>query len=228
VIEQEYIQLDSFIDNLFDNPDMLKMGHAQRCDDGNLGLGWLYYALARIVRHPQAVVIGSWRGFVPLLIARGLADNLEGGRVLFIDPSLVDDFWRDAEQVKRRFAELGANHIDHYLMTTQDFVQTDSYRELGEIGMLFIDGLHTYKQAKFDFEAFSDRLADEGIVLFHDTAKRGTSGIYAPKRYHVTVHKFVEELETQGDFEVFNLPFDSGITLVKRRTRAADQATPAS
>ena len=220
--------MDRFIDGLFENPDMLKMGHLQRRDDSNLGLGWLYYALARILRHPRAVVIGSWRGFVPLLIARGLADNLEGGRVLFIDPSLVDNFWQDAEQVKSRFTEFGVDHIDHYQMTTQEFVQTDSYRELDDIGILFIDGLHTYEQAKFDFEAFSDRLADEGIVLFHDTAMRGTSGMSGPKRYHYTVHKFVGELETQGDFEVFNLPFDSGITLVKRRTRAADQATPAS
>jgi predicted O-methyltransferase YrrM len=215
--------LDRFFKRLFDNPDMLKMGHAQRCDDGNLGLGWLYYALARIIRHPQAVVIGSWRGFVPLLIARGLADNLEGGRVLFIDPSLADDFWQDTEQVKRHFSELGADHIDHYLTTTQDFVQTDAYRELDEIGMLFIDGLHTYKQAKFDFEAFSDRLVDEGIILFHDTAKRGTTGIYGPeKRYQYAVHEFVGELETQREFEVFNLPFGSGITLVKRRVKVAD------
>jgi predicted O-methyltransferase YrrM len=215
--------MDSFIDSLFDNPDMLKMGHLQRLVDGNLGLGWLYYALARIVRHPRAVVIGSWRGFVPLLIARGLADNLEGGHVLFIEPSLVDNFWQDSEQVKSRFTELGADQIDHYLLTTQEFVQTDSYRELDDIGILFIDGLHTYEQAKFDFEAFSDRLSDDAIIFFHDTAKRGTSGIYGEeKRYQYAVHDFVEELETEGNFEVFNLPFDSGVTLVKRRVRAAD------
>lgn len=218
--------LDSFIDSLFDNPDMLRMGHAQRREDSNLGLGWLYYALTRIVRHPRAVVIGSWRGFVPLVIAQGLSDNLEGGSVLFIDPSLVDDFWRDAEQVKRRFKELGNDRIDHYLMTTQNFVQTESYRELGEIGILFIDGMHTYEQAKFDFDAFSGRLVEDGIVLFHDTARRGTSSIYGPdKKYHYTVHQFVEELAAQGEFEVFNLPFDSGITLVKRRATSSEKET---
>ncbi len=220
----ENIQLDNFVKKLFDDPEMLKMGHAQRGDDSNLGLGWIYYALARIVRHKQAVVIGSWRGFVPLLIARALADNLEGGRVLFIDPSLVDDFWQDTEKVNHYFAEFGVDHIDHFLMTTQEFVQTDNYRELDEIGILFIDGMHTYEQVKFDFEAFSDRLANEGIIMFHDTAKRGTSGMYGPEgRYQYAVHEFVADLEKQGDFEVFNLPFDSGITLVRRRTSVANQ-----
>ncbi|MGR8981875.1 MAG: class I SAM-dependent methyltransferase, partial [Gammaproteobacteria bacterium] len=56
--------------------------------------------------------------------------------------------------------------------------------------------------------------------LFHDTAMRGTSGVYGPeKRYHYAVHEFVGELEAQGEFEVFNIPVDSGVTLVKRRTR---------
>jgi predicted O-methyltransferase YrrM len=197
---------------------MLKMGHAQRLDDANLGLGWLYYALARIIRHPQAVVIGSWRGFVPLLIARGLADNLEGGRVLFIDPSLVDDYWRDSDQPGDRFSEFGIQNVDHYLMTTQEFTQTKDYRELGEIGLLFVDGMHTYEQAKFDFEAFIDHLAEDGIILFHDTALRGSSGMYGPeRRYRYSVHEFTTELQATGDFELFNLPFDSGITLVRKR-----------
>ena len=91
------------------------MGHNQRAADLNLGLGWLYYGLARVIRPARAVVIGSWRGFVPLIVGRALQDNLEGGEVTFIDPSLVDDFWQDAGAVSRYFARLSVRNIRHHL-----------------------------------------------------------------------------------------------------------------
>jgi hypothetical protein len=34
-------------------------------------------------------------------------------------------------------------------MTTQEFSQSDHFKNLGEIDILFVDGLHTYEQAKF-------------------------------------------------------------------------------
>ena len=70
------------------HPELCRMGHNQRAEDLNLGLGWLYYGFARLIRPSQAVVIGSWRGFVPLVIAKACQDNLEPCAVHFIDPSL--------------------------------------------------------------------------------------------------------------------------------------------
>ena len=70
--------LNHWIAGLFEHPDLLRMGHAQRRDDLNLGLGWLYYALGRMLRPARAVVIGSYRGFAPLVLARALSDNSEG------------------------------------------------------------------------------------------------------------------------------------------------------
>src|SRR5262245_880449 len=96
-----------WIARLFEHPDLLRMGHAQRAADLNLGLGWLYYSLARMVRPRTAVAIGSYRGFVPLVLGKALADNLEPGEVVFIDPSFVDDFWKDAENVAAHFARFG-------------------------------------------------------------------------------------------------------------------------
>ena len=62
--------LSGFIQKLFADREMLRMGHLQRTDDANLGLGWLYYAMGRIIRPEFAVVIGSYRGFTPRVIAR--------------------------------------------------------------------------------------------------------------------------------------------------------------
>ena len=126
--------------------------------------------MARVIRPKQVVVIGSYRGFVPLVLGKALADNLDGGRVIFIDPSFVDDFWKDAQTVRAHFALFGATNIEHYLMTTQQFTQSEAYRSLDRMGMVFVDGYHSEEQARFDYEAFEGLLSPDEIILLHDTA----------------------------------------------------------
>jgi len=215
----ETISLGDWIDGLFQHRDLLRMGHAQRHDDRNLGLGWMYYALGRILRPSTAVVIGSYRGFVPLVIARALADNCESGQVHFIDPSMVDDFWKDASAVRDYLSSLGGPNITHHLMTTQQFVEADAYRQLNSIGMLFIDGYHSSAQAEFDFDAFAEKMAPNGVILLHDSVWRLPSGIYGPGREYVQdVVDFVDLLKKRPQWQVFDFPFGDGVTLVRRST----------
>jgi hypothetical protein len=144
---------EKFIRNLFSDPEMLRMGHFQRREDLNLGLGWLYYALGRIIRPKSAVVIGSLRGFVPSVIAKSMLDNVEGGEVVFLDPSYVNDFWADPEQVEAHFRRLGTPNVRHYPYTTQQFMATRAYAGLADVGLLMIDGLHTGEQSRLDYLA---------------------------------------------------------------------------
>ena len=37
-----------------------------------------------------------------------------------------------------------------------------------DIGLIFIDGDHSYEAVKFDFDRFSPWLTPSGIVVFHD------------------------------------------------------------
>ncbi|MGR8981644.1 MAG: class I SAM-dependent methyltransferase, partial [Gammaproteobacteria bacterium] len=92
-----------WIKNLFKNSDMLRMGHCQSLDDLNLGMGWLYYSFARLIKPKIIVVIGSLRGYAPIIFAKALQDNNQGGKVLFIDPSLADDFWKNPDKVTKHF-----------------------------------------------------------------------------------------------------------------------------
>jgi hypothetical protein len=39
-----------WIASLLQHPDLLRMGHHQRAEDQNLGMGWLYYAFGRMIR----------------------------------------------------------------------------------------------------------------------------------------------------------------------------------
>lgn len=210
--------MQDWIAHLFQNPEFLRMGHFQRGADHNLGLGSVYYGLARAIRPERAVVIGSWRGFVPLILGKALQDNLEGGKVIFIDPSMVDDFWKDPDAVQNHFNQYGVDNITHHLMTTQEFVNTEAYRSLKEIGMLFVDGYHSREQAKFDFEAFEALLAPNGVALFHDTARIDTVTIYGNDRpYEHRVKDYMDELRKREELEIFSLPFDRGVTLVRRQ-----------
>jgi predicted O-methyltransferase YrrM len=193
------------------------MGHCQRAEDLNLGLGWIYYGLARTIRPKTAVVIGSYRGFVPLVIAKALADNLEGGRVIFIDPSLVDAFWVEPDAVRSYFASLDVTNIDHYLMTTQQFGESPAYRQLEGVGLVFIDGYHSEEQARVDYETFEPLLLPGGAVLFHDSIRVRPSRIYGEDRaYEHGVKRLMEKLKQEPSLQVFDLPFGDGVTLVQK------------
>jgi len=209
--------MDDWIRRLFRDETMLRMGHCQRAEDGNLGLGWVYYALARLLRPTTVVVIGSYRGFVPLTFGKALHDNGSGGAVWLIEPSLVDDFWKDPARVTAHFASAGVTNVRHVPRTTQEFVETDDYRQLGRVGLLHVDGMHTEEQAAFDFEAFAGRLVTTSVALFHDSVAMDISRVYGDDRPYVcTVRRFIDRLKTRREWQVFDLPFGPGLTLVRR------------
>jgi len=206
-----------WIAQLFRDENMLRMGHGQLVEDRNLGFGWVYYALARLLRPERVVVIGSYRGFAPLVFGKALHDNGGQGSVWFIDPSLVDNFWKQADAVAAHFARFGVTNIRHFLMTTQNFVGTGEYEVLGPVELTLIDGLHTEEQAEFDFNAIAPKLTAAGIVLFHDSVAMNVSPVYGPDRaYTCTVRRFMDRLKQRPEFQVFDLPFGPGLTLVRR------------
>jgi predicted O-methyltransferase YrrM len=221
--------MKEWIEHLFQHGELSRMGHHQRIEDANLGLGWLYYALARIARSRHAVVVGSWRGFVPLVLGKALADNSEGGDVVFIDPSLVDDFWKDAAAVQAYFRGFGVANVRHYLMTMEQFTRTAAYRQLSGVGLAFIDGHHSYERVKHDFDALAPLVADDGFIVLHDTKSIEVSVIYGSD--HVYAHQvklFANELRERPDLQLIDLPFSTGVTIVgKNRGCGALTAAPA-
>jgi predicted O-methyltransferase YrrM len=215
-------ELTGWIAGLFSEPALTGMGHAQRKEDLNLGLGWIYYGLARLARPQRVVVIGSCRGFAPMVFARGLADNGEGGRVAFIDPSMVDGFWKDSADVKAHFAAFGVDNVDHHCRTTEEFVDSPEWRELRDVGILLVDGYHSEEQARFDHNAFIPVLAAGAYVLFHDSVRERISRIYGDDRPYVhTVKRYIDTLRADPAWEVLELPFGDGLCIVRRASGAA-------
>lgn len=208
--------MQDWIARLFAEPDMLAMGHGQSAEDGNLGLGWVYYALARAMRPRHVVVIGSWRGFVPLVFARALGDNGGTGAVSLLEPSLVDDFWTEPARVRAHLDAHGGQCVRHHRLTTQAFVESDAFRALEPVDLLFVDGYHSHEQARFDHQSFLPRMAPGAVTLFHDSTGPQLSRLYGPDRhYRHSVHRYMAELRASGHWQVFDLPLASGLSLVR-------------
>jgi len=181
-------------------------------DTKNLGLGWIYYSVARLYKPKTALIIGSGRGFTPLLLAKGIKDNNNGGILHFIDPSLDDDFWKDANKNRKWFAKFGLDKvIIHYLKTTQEFVKTQDYKKLDNIELLFIDASHFYEFVKFDFDAFEKKVASGGIILFHDSISRSKNPQWSGAR------KALFDILKKKDYQSFDFKFGAGLTLVQKK-----------
>ena len=210
--------IEQFIQRLYRDPEMLRMGHCQRLEDLNLGLGWIYYGLVRTLRPARVVVIGSFRGFVPAVMARALLDNAEGGELVFIDPSYANDQWTDPARVHAWFAELGVPNVRHHLHTTQSFLATPEYEALQDIGLLMVDGYHSAEQARVDYLAFLPKLGTEALVMFHDSLQQRSSDFYGEHhRYEHNVCLLIERLRATAGLEVLTLPFGPGLSLLRGR-----------
>ena len=90
------------------------------------------------------------------------------------------DTWRGDEHAgqygEEVFAKVNAYHQEHYAgfsrllrMTFDDAV---TYFADKSIGLLHIDGLHTYEAVRHDFETWLSKLAPGAVVMFHDTNVR--------------------------------------------------------
>jgi hypothetical protein len=150
------------------------------------------------------------------VIGRALLDNIETGKLWFIDPSMVDDFWTDVQVTRNHFKRLGASNVEHFQHTTQSFVRTEAFQMLGKVGLLMIDGWHTAEQARFDYVSFLEKLDEESVVLFHDSVRPRQTTIYGDGRhYEHTVYKFMNRLRQLPELEIFTFPEAGGLTMVR-------------
>lgn len=212
--------LATLIATMAQDPQLWEMGHNQCRERQDLGLGWLYYGLTRSLRPSRAVVIGSWRGFVPMLLAQALQDGGEDSELIFIDPSFVDDQWRG--DVQAYFAAYGLHRIRHVLQTSQQFLAACPLAEQS-VDLLFIDGFHSEEQCRLEFEGFSPYLSPRAMTLFHDSTSRLSTTIYgADKPYTHTVWRYIDSLRQRPELQVFDLDIAQGITLVQRRPTAVE------
>lgn len=199
------------------------LGHHEDRHALNLGFGFLYYALVRMLRPGHVVVIGSGFGFSVVCLALGLKDN-QAGRLSFVDPSysmLADgpfrtiggtSQWHDDERVIRHFARFGVEGwVRHYRMRSDEFFAGYAEAQLPAIDLAFIDGNHAYDEVRHDFLASLRHARKNTYLLLHDT------NIYLRELVrHAGVKRWLKRLRPhRGLFEMVDFPFSSGVALVR-------------
>lgn len=199
------------------------LGHHEAAADLNLGFGYLYYALARMLRPRHVLVIGSGFGFSVVCLALGLKDNGKG-RLSFVDPSysiLTDgpfktvggtSQWDNPEKVERHFARFGVEDVvTHYRLRSDEFFGEFPDWRLPPIDLAFIDGSHAYEDVRHDFLAALRNMRKNSYLLLHDT------NIYVRELVrHAGVKRWLKTVKQEKAlFEMIDFPFASGVAVVR-------------
>lgn len=203
------------------------LGHNEDRRHLNLGFGFLYYGLVRAIRPAHVLVVGSGFGFSVISMALALRDN-GSGAVTFVDPSfsLLRDgpmstvggrgAWDSPSAVRERFACFGVEDIiTHYRQTNAEFFPRYEACGLPRVNVAFIDGNHSYDDVTFDFAQILARSARNSFIFLHDTRLTVREFVR-----HSGVGRLLEQIRRRPRFfEFVNLPFSSGVALVRVRRK---------
>jgi predicted O-methyltransferase YrrM len=178
------------IDGIMDFPIVpyyLAIRQARKID------GWLLngesrflFSAARLIKAPNVIVeIGAWHGKSTVLLCRG---SLAGDKVpiysfdLFALKGSDADVYREHVRAQehtylniwqRNVARAGASSLAHPVVGCS---WETAAQVVAPIGLLFVDGDHSAEGVMQDWRAFSPRLAEQAIVMFHDYDKSGVRG----------------------------------------------------
>ncbi len=186
-----------------------EMGQHTDPATGNLGYGYIYYGLVRLVRPATVVCVGSYRGFAPVCLALALAHNRQG-LCTFIDPGRVDEHWHDRGNLEALDREFGLKgRLRHLRETSQQVIAEGEIA--GEIDLLVIDGDHSYQGVKFDFDHLGAKVVPGGMILLHDSVAVGEGFTKWEVKDFVAA-----EVAGKSGYESLTLPFAAGLTLVRK------------
>jgi len=181
--------------------------------EADLGFGFVYYALARVLKPAQVVVVGSYRGFSVACTALALVHNRKG-RLHFIDAAVVDDFWTDPARVRRHFRSFGVDsRVTLHQMTTRRWL-AQQRRRSGRpfIDLLLLDGDHTFRGASFDYSKLGRLVKDGGFICLHDSFAGG----FGKTEWEVA--DFLSTLDTDL-YEAITFEVAQGLTIIKKLPR---------
>lgn len=187
---------------------------------GNLGYGWVHYGLIRAGRPKRVLCIGSQYGFIPSVCAVACRDN-HCGKVDFVDAGYDlndpnDDnswrsggvgFWKKVEP-QRHFAKMGLDtYIKTYVTTSQDFYDKHAKKTWQYI---YVDGDHSYKGVKNDFENFWPRLTLGGMMSFHDINVKRFAGL------KIEIWKLWREIKASGAHNTIEIEGKFGLGIIQK------------
>lgn len=206
--------------------DIAPAYQAESSADLNLGFGFLYYALGRILRPRLSIVLGSQKGFSAICIAIGMRDNANGGKMILVDAGYDDQidgprlghggvaFWKDLDGVKRHLDAFGvADMFEVKVMRTSEFAELYRARSLPPVDFLLVDADHSYDGFKYDFETYSGFVRAGGVILCHDTEVEDG---YVSRSFGIGRY-LKEVIGPDPRFEAVSLPIWPGLGIIVKR-----------
>ncbi len=137
--------------------------------EGNLGAGMLYYGMVYAMRAKTCVCLGSGDGFVPRVLRQAQRDlAIEDSRTILIDGDVGrwgrPQWLSEKSLFKREFPE-----IEVVLKTTKEALEE---AKEWKIDYLHIDADRTVRGALQDFLDYLPLMAENGVIILHDTGPR--------------------------------------------------------
>lgn len=207
-----------------------------------VGHRYFGYDLIRFLKPRLVVELGTHFGTSFFTFAQAVRDENIESRCYAIDTWIGDKhagFY--GEEVYQQVSEMAGKFPNVVQLMRMTFDEALSHFEDESIDVVHIDGLHTYEAVTHDYYKWLPKLADKGIVLFHDiSVKESDFGVYKlwselkskypslefnhshglgvlfPKGYHVYFEDlFAKRVEIKSVYEnkakVFSLALDLGM-----------------
>ena len=156
------------------------------------------YMLTRLFKPDTIMEIGTGRGDSTLAFAEGCAMNGKG-HVISID---IEDCGIAKDIII----------FDEELGSFVSFIKSDSLKlniQSG-IGILFIDGLHTYEQVKKELKKYERDVEDDGFIIFHDSYNPAHPGVQE------AIQEFMLKNDTFLDYDMFEYYNNNGLTILRK------------
>jgi len=182
------------------------------------------YDLMKMIEPSIFVELGTWNGDSFFTFCQSVAENHLSTVCYAVDLWTGDEQTgaADSAQYSRVQSCCSTNYQGFaYLMRT-DFASASKEFSDGQIGMLHIDGLHTYDAVSADFTTWFPKVREGGIVLFHDISVRSST-----EHVDFGVWKFWDELKLKHRTFQFNHGCGLGVLMKGENPEAADWLTNA-
>lgn len=150
----------------------------------------------------NAIEIGSFYGRSTVVIAAGLKVGSRG-KVFAIDPH--KNRYGSFEKCVNNINQSGfSDHVEIVRGKSEDVLKSKTPKELfqSNIGLLFIDGNHTYEGIKIDLQWI--KLVNRGgVILFHDYSVNKYPGIVRAITEYQETHNTMSSLQLLGSMIIF-------------------------
>lgn len=133
------------------------------------------YDLVRNTEPKVIVELGSYKGTSLFSFAQAALDGALATKIYAIDTWEGDE--HAGEYGEEIYEEVVSIYKTHYAkvdlsLIRKRFEDAVSTFEDGSIDILHIDGLHTYDAVQNDYDTWIQKMAPDGLILFHDTEVR--------------------------------------------------------